>query len=175
MPMRITFTPLTREDFPLLASWLALPHVRAWWLDPEPTVESVEADYGEVVDGSDPTKAYVIMLDGEPIGMIQAFLHADEPEWDKTIGVPGVAGIDYFIGPLQHCGRGVGSTAIHDFSTLVFGFYPDVTGIVAVPLTANRASCRALEKAGYRNLGDRELETTDPSDAGINSIYLLPR
>lgn len=170
----ITFTPLRRADFPMLAGWLALPHVRAWWLDPEPTVDAVEADYGPVVDGLDPLKAYVIGLDGEPVGFIQSFLHADEPDWDRAVGVPGVAGIDYLIGPVGHRGRGVGSAAIAAFAPLVLADHPDATGIVAVPLAANRASCRALEKAGFRHLGDRELETDDPSDAGINAIYLLP-
>ncbi len=173
--MRISFAPLTRADFPLLASWLALPHVRAWWLEPEPTVASVEEDYGPVVDGLDPAKAFVILLDAEPVGLIQSFLHADEPEWDRVVGIPDVAGIDYLIGPGEHRGRGVGSAAIRAFCALVFGFHPGITGIVAVPLAANRASCRALEKAGFHNVGDRELDSTDPSDAGINSVYLLRR
>lgn len=173
--MRITFTPLTRADFPLLASWLALPHVRAWWLDPEPTVEAVEADYGEVVDGVDPMRAYVIQLDAEPIGLIQAFRHADEPETERVLGMPDAAGIDYLIGPVRHRGRGVGTAAIQAFTRLVFGFYPEVTGIVAAPLARNRASCRALEKAGFRHLGLRDLESHDPSDIGISSVYHLPR
>lgn len=173
--MEITFTPLTRADFPLIAGWLALPQVRAWWLDPDPTVESVEEHYGPAVDGTDPVKVYLIGVDGEPAGLIQSYLHADEPEWDRTVGVPGVAGIDYLIGPARHRGRGVGSAAIRAFTALVLASYPSATGIIAVPLAANRASCRALEKAGFHHLGDRELDTDDPSDAGINSVYLLPR
>lgn len=173
--MRITFAPLTRADFPLLASWLALPHVRAWWLDPEPTVAAVEADYGEVVDGSDPMRAYVIRLDGEPVGLIQAFRYADEPEAERVLGMPDAAGIDYLIGPAEHRGRGVGTAAIHAFRPLVFGFFPEVTGIVAAPLARNTASCRALEKAGFQHLGLREPDNDDPSDTGVNSVYLLPR
>lgn len=172
---KITFAPLTRADFPLLAGWLALPHVRAWWLDPEPTVPAVEEHYGAAVDGTDPTRVFVISLDGEPVGLIQSYLHADEPEWDQLIGLPDVAGIDYLIGPTEHRGRGVGSTAIRDFSAMVLDHHPGIAGVVAVPLAANRASCGALRKAGYRHLGDRELPSDDPSDAGINAIFLLSR
>ncbi|MDI5966166.1 GNAT family N-acetyltransferase [Streptomyces sp. SL13] len=173
--MRIAFSPLTRADFPLLASWLALPHVRAWWLDPEPTVAAVEAHYGDVVDGADPMRACVIRLDDAPVGLIQAYRHTDEPDWDRTVGVPDVAGVDYLIGPAEHRGKGVGSAAIRAFALLVLDSYPDVTGVVAVPLAANRASCRALEKAGFRHLESRELATDDPADAGISAIYLLSR
>jgi aminoglycoside 6'-N-acetyltransferase len=170
------FAPLTRADFPLLARWLARPHVRAWWLDPDPTVESVEEHYGARVDGADPTcKVFVIRCDGEPIGLIQTYLHADEPVWDRTVGIPGAAGIDYFIGPPERRGQGLGSAAIHAFAPLVFDLYPRCTGIVAVPLAANRASCRALEKAGFHHLCDRDLPTAGPGDAGINALYLLPR
>ncbi len=171
----LAFTPLSRDDFPLLAEWLALPHVRAWWLDPDPTLAAVEEHYGPAVDGADPTRVYLIELDGEPIGLIQCYLHADEPEWDEAVGVPGAAGIDYLIGPVRHRGRGVGSAAIRAFGALVLDWYPQAAGVVAVPLAANRASCRALEKAGFRHLESREIATDDPSDAGVNAIYLLPR
>jgi aminoglycoside 6'-N-acetyltransferase len=173
--VRLDFVPLSRADFPLLTEWLALPAVRAWWLDPDPTPAAVEAHYGPVVDGADPTGVYVIRLDDEPAGLIQCYLHADEPEWDRAVGVPGVAGIDYLIGPDRHRGRGVGSAAIRAFTALVFDRYPHATGVVAVPLAANRASCRALEKADFHLHARREIGTGDPSDAGVNAIYLLPR
>jgi hypothetical protein len=27
----VTNRPLSRDDFPLLQRWLAMPHVQAWW------------------------------------------------------------------------------------------------------------------------------------------------
>jgi RimJ/RimL family protein N-acetyltransferase len=173
--MTITFSPLTCEDFPLLAMWLARPHVRAWWPDPDPTVESVAEHYGPRAEGADSTAVFLIRLDDTPIGLIQTYLHADDPEWDRAVGLPGVAGIDYLIGEPDLRGRGIGPAAIRAFAPLVFDRFPHATGIAAVPLAANRASCRALEKAGFHHLHDRDLPTTDPSDAGINAVYLLPR
>jgi aminoglycoside 6'-N-acetyltransferase len=171
---RIAFVPLAREHFPLVAGWLAVPAVRAWWLDPEPTVAAVEEHYGSRVDGTDTTRVFIITVDGEPAGLIQSYLHADEPEWDHIVGIPGVAGIDYLIGPAAHRGRGVGSAAIRAFCADVLAAHPGIRGIVAVPQAANRASCRALEKAGFQHVENRELKTGDPSDAGISAIYLLP-
>jgi len=124
---------------------------RAWRR--EPGEDPQDTAHGPVVDGSDPMRVYVIEVDGDPAGLIQSFRHADEPEVLRCLGMPDAAGIDYLIGPAAHRGRGVGTAAIHAFSTLVLGFYPEVTGIVAAPLARNRASCRALEKAGFQREG----------------------
>lgn len=170
----ITFVPLTRDDFALLASWLRKPHVREWWRD-EPTDEYVEQQYGPVVDRSDSAMAFVIHLDGTPVGLIQCYRHSDEPDWDRAVGVPDAAGIDYLIGAPEQCGRGVGTAMIAAFSGLVFERYPDVGSVVAVPQQDNLASCRALEKAGFRFVDARDLESDDPSDSGISAIYALAR
>ena len=50
---RITFRRLTRDDFGLLARWLAEPHVHRWWFhDPA----AVERDFGPVADGTEPAE-----------------------------------------------------------------------------------------------------------------------
>jgi RimJ/RimL family protein N-acetyltransferase len=174
-PGSIAFEPLTRDDFPLLGRWLAAPHVQAWWRDGLTSPADVEREYGPVVDATDPTRAFVIRLDGTPVGLIQCYRHADHPEWDRAVGVPSAAGIDYLVGDPGHCGRGVGSAAIADFTGVVFDLYPDVVTVVAVPQADNRASRRALEKAGFRLLGERDLDSDDPSDEGISALYARAR
>jgi len=47
-----SFRRLTRADFPLLAGWLAEPHVARWWnhdVDPE----ALERDFGASADGAE--------------------------------------------------------------------------------------------------------------------------
>jgi aminoglycoside 6'-N-acetyltransferase len=44
-----------------------------------------------------------------------------------------------------------------------------------VPQAANYASRRALEKAGFRLLDERQLDSDDPSDAGPSAIYARGR
>ncbi|TPW11645.1 MAG: GCN5-related N-acetyltransferase [Acidimicrobiaceae bacterium] len=45
----ITFRRVIRADFPLLAGWLAEPHVARWW-NHEFTTEAVERDFGQSAD-----------------------------------------------------------------------------------------------------------------------------
>ena len=65
-----TFRRLTRDDFDLLARWLAEPHVHEWW-DHEFTPEALDSEFGPTADGDEPAEDYVALLDGEPVGLVQ--------------------------------------------------------------------------------------------------------
>ena len=171
----VTTRPLSRDDLPLLRRWLAMPHVQAWWGSEPVTAADVERKYGPRVDGNDATRVFVIEVAGQPVGIIQCYRHADHAAWDRAVGVPSAAGIDYLIGEAAHCGHGVGSAAIAGFAPRVFALYPEVNVIVAVPQAANGASRRALEKAGFSLLDERQLDSDDPSDAGPSAIYARGR
>lgn len=170
-----TLRALTRADFPMLRDWLAEPHVRAWWRDPVPDAEGIERDYGPSVDGTDPTRCWIILAGATPVGLIQGYRHADEPAWDRAVGVPDAAGLDYLIGPPGSLGRGIAPAAIRACAARLFGLHPEVATVVAVPQRANRASCRALEKAGFTLVREADLESDDPSDSGISAIYACAR
>jgi aminoglycoside 6'-N-acetyltransferase len=169
---------MSRDDLPLLHSWLLQPHVTAWWRDVPAGFATVEAEYGPCIDGDDPTELFAIEYDGRPVGMIQRYLIADEPEWwpvfDEICDVSNAAGIDYLIGEPDAVGRGVGSAVIAAFSPLVFDWRP-VDSIVVTVQQANVASWRILEKAGYRRIYSGELNSTDPSDEGPEHVYVLGR
>src|SRR5688572_22147183 len=92
----ITFRPLSRDDLPLLRDWLMRPHVREWWESPEP--DEVESHYASVVDGTDSTRAYIALLDGEPIGFIQRYIVMGSGDgWWPDETDPGARGIDQFL------------------------------------------------------------------------------
>lgn len=171
----IEFHSFRRDDLPLLARWLAAPHVARWWPREDDSLEALEAHYGPSIDGTDPTRHFLIIADGRAVGFCETYLHADTPEWDRAIGLPGVAGIDYLIGEPELCGRGLGTRFIGAFCAFVFGLYPRISGIASVPQAANPASRRVLEKNGFRLIDIREVESDDPGDAGPCAIYLLPR
>jgi cytidyltransferase-like protein len=174
-PGPVTVRPLSRDHFPLLRRWLAMPHVQAWWGSEPVTPAVVERKYGPRADGAGPTLVFVIELAGQPVGIIQCYRHADHADWDRAVGIPAAAGIDYLIGEPAACGHGVGSAAITGFAPQVFARYPDVAVIVAVPQAANHASRRALEKAEFSLLDERQLDSDDPSDAGPSAIYARGR
>ena len=142
----IAFRPLTREDLPLMTEWLGREHVRRWWRDAR-TPEAVAAAYGPAIDGSEPTRMFVIEVDGRPAGSIQTYLASDYPEW---IGdEPGVAGVDLFIADEALTGRGLGPRILVEFLREVVFADPSTTACAAAPDVANAASIRAFEKAGF--------------------------
>lgn len=167
--------PLRREDLAAVGEWLAAPHVARWWRDPADAA-SVRAQFGPVVDGLDPTEVFVIETGGAPVGLVQRYRMSDCPDWARQVGFGEGVGIDYLIGRQELCGRGLGSAAIGRLAQAIFAADPAVTCICAVPQQANVASCRALEKAGFR-LRRRlwRLDSGHPGDAGPAFLYVLAR
>lgn len=171
----IALRALTRADFPMLREWLGEPHVRAWWREPVPDAEGMERGYGPAIDGTDPARCWIILADGAPVGFIQGYRHADEPAWDRAVGIPDAAGLDYLIGPPDRTGQGIAPAAIRACAARLLDLHPDVATVVGVPQRDNRASCRALEKAGFVLVREADLESDDPSDSGVSAIYAYAR
>lgn len=175
---QLGFRPLTRDDFPLLAVWFAAPHVEPWWQEPVGP-DALEANYGPVVDGTDPTEVRIVTLGGVPVGLIQRYLLADEGAWRATLvptGVPLDAfGIDYLIGDPDLTGRGVGTSMIARFVADSWDRYPGCTACVVAVHQDNRPSWRALERAGFTRVWGGRLVSDDPSDAGPQVAYLRRR
>jgi aminoglycoside 6'-N-acetyltransferase len=174
----IGLRPMALADLPLLAHWLVQPHVSQWWRDEPADLDAVEARYGPCIDGTDPTELFVIEELGRPVGMIQRYLFADEPEWvavfDGILDVTDAAGIDYLIGEADAVGRGLGTAAISAFADLVFAWRP-VRSIVVTVQQDNPASWRVLERAGFSRMWSGELDSPDPSDQGPEYVYRLRR
>jgi aminoglycoside 6'-N-acetyltransferase len=175
----VAFRPLTEADLGVVARWLREEHVQEWWKDPS-APERVREKYLPRILGNDPTDMYVVMFDGQDVGLIQSYRVTDHPSWAETIAgsglaFPSAAGIDYFIGERDLVGQGIGSAAIRAFTDFVFAAYPDVEGIVVTPQAANQASCRVLEKAGYELVWTGMLDSDDPSDSGLAALYLRTR
>jgi aminoglycoside 6'-N-acetyltransferase len=170
---------MRRTDLPMLDRWLQQPHVREWWRGEPEDLAAVGEKYGPCIDGGDPTELFVIEADdGRPVGMIQRFLFADEPEWSVALAdlvdVSDAAGVDYLVGEPAAVGRGIGTAAIAEMTGLIFQWRP-VTSIVVTVQQANPASWRALEKAGFRRVGAGEFESSDPSDDGPQFVYVIER
>lgn len=173
----ITFRRATRDDFGLLATWLAEPHVHRWWHH-DFTAAAVERDFGPTVDGDDPSRDYIVDLDGAPIGVIQWMRYADYPddEAELTTVLPVPAGarcVDYFIGDPALVGRGIGSAIIAAFVEQVWATDAEATCIVVPVCSANVASWRALQKAGFHVVARGELEPDNPVDDPMHEILRL--
>ena len=170
---------MEERDVPVVARWLAEDHVRAWWRDPS-DVSHVREKYLPRIGGDEPTEVFIVVYDGQDVGLIQRYRLGAYDDWAKTIAGSGLsfgaaAGIDYFIGEPLMVGRGIGTMAVDAFTDAVFSAYADVEEIVVTPQAANRASCRVLEKAGYELQWTGMLDSDDPSDAGPAALYVRTR
>ncbi len=175
----VTFRPLHQDDFGLLSTWLERSHVQAWWRDPS-APEAVARKYGPRVRGESPTEVFIVGVDDRDVGMIQRYRIADHPEWLVVLAQTGfdaasAAGIDYFIGEPESVGRGVGTAMIRAFTDQLFADLPDVECVAVTPQSANIASCRVLEKAGYDRLWTGQLDSDDPADEGEAALYVRRR
>ena len=172
------FRSLTRDDFPLLSAWLSSPHVLRWWKEPFDTA-AIEARYGPVVNGTDPTECLIVERHGSPVGFIQRYLLADNPEWQASLAVAGTpgnaAGIDFFVGIETLIGVDLGPEIISEFVDATWLRYPRIEAIVVNVSPENRRSWRALEKAGFQRIWSGPLVSDDTSDTGPSHVYVRHR
>ncbi len=174
----LTLRQLHRSDLPRLSRWLEAPHVKRWWRE-SGDADAVEAAYGPAIDGADPTELLIADLDGQPIGMLQRYRLADNPDYQRALEPAGAprpaAGLDYLIGDPDLTGRGLGPSMITEGSAGAWTAYPEIVAIVVTVQIENRRSWRALEKAGYRRTWSGLVDSGDPSDDGPGHVYVLDR
>ena len=91
-PGPVTIRPLARDDFPLLHRWLAMPHVQAWWPGEPATPAGIERKYAPRVDGTEPTRVFIIELTGQAIGIILCYRHEDHTDWDRAAVIERIFG-----------------------------------------------------------------------------------
>ena len=169
--MPFAFRPLLEDDLPTMHRWLNDPEVVRWWEGDDVTWEVV-ADYSP--SRPDEPVEHWIAADGDgDIGWISCATLGNWPEeaaaWSPH-GIDGADGtIDYLVGDAARRGCGVGTAMIEQFvAEIGFGCHPGWHRIAVAPMAANRASWRALEKAGFRfravvpdPLGDTRLMVLD--------------
>ena len=175
----VELRPLRRQDFPLLARWLAEPLVARWWAH-ETTAEAVERDFGAAVDGIDPTRVYLGWAEGRPIGLVQVYALADEPEYAAELATvcavpPGALSIDYLIGEPSARGRGLGAGLIAAGVARGFADHPDAHDVLVPVAAANVVSWRALRRAGAEWYADGELTPDNPVDSRDHVVHRFAR
>ena len=134
-----------------MKDWLALPHVREWWGDPDEQFGLVSGDMSEPA-----MDQYIVLHDDAPLGYLQCYRLTD---WNICFGPQpeNTRGIDQMIGVPDMIGRGHGSGFIRAFiENLLAGGTPRV---VVDPDPTNARAIRAYEKAGFAR--DRLVDTPD--------------
>ena len=134
---RVTLRPLETEDAPRLAAIAAEPEVARWWLG------LTEGDILELAGPGDDVVAFVIELDGELIGLVQAGEELD-PDYRH-------ASIDLFLGTAWQ-GQGLGLDTVRTLARWLFeerGHHR----ITIDPAVANERAIRTYERVGFKRVG----------------------
>ena len=155
---QISFQLFREDDLSRLLTWLSAPHVAAWWKSS--TSAEIRAKYLPRLRGETAVRVYAILLNSEPVGMVQAYPVDGEAGADAC-------GIDLLIGGHSLTGRGLGSQIIGEFvRNEVFGRL-GFSVCVADPDATNQRSVRAFEKAGFVH---RRFAEADGVTANIMSL-----
>ncbi|WP_369212648.1 GNAT family N-acetyltransferase [Streptomyces flavofungini] len=177
--MTITWRRLGETDFTLLRGWLRQPHVARWW-NHETAPEAIARDFGPAARGEEPSEDFLVSVDGNPVGLVQRCWVADYPQYlgDLTsqAEVPERAiTLDYLIGDVRLTGQGLGTRLMQAFVPATWVDHPDATSIIVPVHSANRASWRMLEKAGFRRYATASLEPDNPVDDRVHFVYRVDR
>ncbi|MBZ9703834.1 MULTISPECIES: GNAT family N-acetyltransferase [unclassified Mesorhizobium] len=143
------FRPVTQKDLPMIAGWLAEPHVAQWWDDPETEIAEIR-DHIDSIS----VEPLIVELDGTPIAYLQSYdphLEEDHPYADQPFGT---LGIDLSIGRPELVGIGHGSAMVRQFVEQLFE--EGVPRVIIDPDPSNGRAIRAYEKAGFRAIDRRQ-------------------
>jgi aminoglycoside 6'-N-acetyltransferase len=146
--VRYVFRPVTSRDMPLLARWLAEPHVAEWWGDPDKEIAEIRGHMDSIS-----VEPLIAELDGRPIAYLQSYdphLEDDHPYNDQPFGT---FGVDLTIGVPELVGKGHGSAMLRQFVEELFD--EGTPRVVIDPDPANGRAIRAYEKAGFRKVDER--------------------
>ncbi|MFB9953306.1 GNAT family N-acetyltransferase [Rhizobium puerariae] len=145
---RYHFRDVAHQDFPLLAQWLAEPHIAKWWGEAGEELAGIEDAMTSVE-----TRPMIVEWQGRPIAYLQSYdphLEEGHPYQDQP---KGTLGIDISIGIPELVGRGHGSAIVRQFVDALFA--SGARRIVIDPDPENLAAIRAYEKAGFRYIDTR--------------------
>jgi aminoglycoside 6'-N-acetyltransferase Ib len=129
----------------MVHEWIQRPHVAEWWHEPT-SLAALERDYTMQASS---TRAYIAMLDGEPIGFIQSYVAMGSGDgWWEEERDPGTRGIDQFLANAEQLGRGLGSSMVSAFVVQLFQD-PAVTTVQADPSPKNERAIRCYRRVGF--------------------------
>ncbi len=151
--MTVTFRPLEARDFPLLARWLAEPHVRRFYQKKPVTLDEIAAEYGPAIRGEEPSLCHLALLDGTPFAYLQCYRNADYPEWAEILGVADGVSIDLYVGEPTYLHRGLGRAALAGYlPEVAFVRHPGEHRATIGHEPTNAAALRCSEAAGFRRI-----------------------
>ncbi|MEH0824601.1 MULTISPECIES: GNAT family N-acetyltransferase [unclassified Micromonospora] len=140
----------------LLHGWVTQPRARFWGMGAY-TVDEVREVYA-FIDGLTTHHAYLIMLDGVPVGLFQTYLPEADPVGERYPVQPGDIGMHLLLAPDRETPRGL-TTAVGPALARFLFRDPTRQRIVVEPDVRNHLALRRLEREGFTF--DEEIEMPD--------------
>lgn len=130
----------------LLHGWVTQPRNSFWGMGSH-TVEQVREIYA-FVDSLETHHAYLIMLDGEPVGLFQTYQPEADPVGERYPVQPGDVGMHLLLNPPRRYARGL-TNAVGP-ALVRFQFRdPAARRIVVEPDIRNHLALRRMEIEGF--------------------------
>jgi aminoglycoside 6'-N-acetyltransferase len=156
--------------------WLSDPDVAAWFEERDRSPAGMEASYGPTIDGSEPVRGFIILIDGRPAGFIQTYVLGDHPDYLEQIDLePDVVSSDLFLGDPGIRNHGWGAPVLRAFHhQIVFGAMGARMAAI-MPSSRNDRAIAAYRKAGFT--WTRVVKVYDPEFDRIEeeAVMLLTR
>ena len=141
-----TFPRLTRADYPLMRGWLAQPHVRAWWGDPEDEIAMIDEDLD-----TGPTDMRLVALAGQSFAYVQDYPAHHWPMPHYADFPVGTRAVDTFLGAPAFLGRGHAARYLRQRCGELLA--EGATAVVIDPSPDNERAVRAYRRAGFTPRG----------------------
>ncbi len=154
-PEAYAFPRVTRADYPLLRQWLAEPHVRAWWGDPDEEIALIDADLE-----AGPTDMRLVALAGQPFAYVQDYPAHHWPMPHYASFPIGTRAVDTFLGDPAWLGRGHAHRYLRQRAGDLLA--AGATAVVIDPSPDNERAVRAYRRAGFVERGRAPCEDGDP-------------
>lgn len=169
---RISFRAVEIDtDLYRLYDWLGDPDVQRWYSEGEHVLQNYRRQFAP----EPTTHKFIILIDGLPVGYLQAYRLSDEPEYAAQPGLEHDAvSLDLFIGHPDFRG-GWGSLVLRQaLGVIVFGEM-NADDACCNPDPKNTRAVRAYQKAGFH--GDRVvwIEDDAPHNRGYERIMVVSR
>lgn len=149
----ISFRPVTAEDLPMLADWLARPHWRQWWGEPEEELNNIR----DMVEGRDTTRPLIFQEGGLDKGYIQIWFVGDQQASEIAGDYPWLdllpaeaVGVDLSIAAEEDLSRGLGTRTLQAFVSQLRKEGHE--RIIIDPDPANLRAVKAYRKAGFQEI-----------------------
>ncbi|MCW2798781.1 MAG: hypothetical protein JWQ70_253 [Aeromicrobium sp.] len=146
----IEFRRLADTDLAALVGWMAAEHAQPWFGEEPRTPELARVHYADELDGTSPTRMWIVVHDGVDVGYIQDYPVVAYDDYAVRVQDLTAIAFDYLIGVPELTGHGIGAQMISQFCREVLcPDYPEAPRFVASPDVRNVRSIRVLEKCGF--------------------------